>query len=105
MAVAKYPTYPVTFTENDELPEIPMTLKCTDLTGFTVTLHIARPDGSVLIKTATPVDLVQGAVKFVFVAGDLQAGFGQLAEIQYVNASAKAQTSPKFLINVEKEIA
>jgi len=99
------PKFPVCFVENDEKPALVATLVGQDLTGYTITLHVLRPDGTVLIKSATPIDLVQGHFQFVWIAGDLQAGFNQEVEIQFVDLSSKPLTSGLFLIDVRKEIA
>lgn len=77
---------------------------CTDLTGYTITLHIDRPSG-VLVKTAVPLEINQGRFKFTWELGDLEEGLGQLAEIQVVTPGGLPQTSPKFLIDVFPEIA
>ncbi len=100
------PKFPYCWAENDELPELVCTLLDTDLTTFTsITLHMQRPDGTVLVKPATGIDLTQGHFKFAWSAGDLQKGFNQPCEVQFINASGQPSTGPKFLIDVRGEIA
>ncbi len=98
------PIFPVTFTEGDRRPEINGTLCGVDLTGHTITLHVDRPT-TVLVKSATAVDLTQGQFKFEWSASDLVAGCGQLAEVQIVDTAGKPLTSKKFIINVNEQIA
>lgn len=99
------PKFPHCWVENDEFPELEVTLLDQDLTGFTVTLHLRRGDGSILVKTATAIDLAQGHVKFVWAPGDLVAGFNQEAEIQFVDAGGKPLTGPLFLMDVRREVS
>ncbi len=74
------------------------------VSDYTITLHLKRPDGTVLVKAAT--DLGGSKGQFQFAAGDLQAGLQQLAEVQSVNiATSRPQTSTKFFIDVEEELA
>lgn len=99
------PTFPFCWVEGDEFPEMVLTLQDQDLTGFTVTLHLRRVDGTVLVKTATPIELTQGHFKFSWAPGDLVAGFNQEAEVQFVDGGGKPLTSPQFLMNVREQIA
>jgi len=99
------PKFPFAWVEGDEYPEMVCTFQDQDLTGFTVTLHLRRKDGSVLVKTATPIDIAQGHFKFSWAAGDLVAGLNQEAEIQFVDGGGKPLTSKLFLIDVREEIA
>ena len=99
------PKFPFCWVEGDCFPEMVCTLQDQDLTGFVVTLHLRRKDGSVLIKPATPIDIVQGHFKFSWVVGDLVAGTNQEAEIQFVDAGGKPLTSKLFAMDVRKEIA
>lgn len=104
MSSSTLPRIPL--TAGDRLPE----MICTDEdgvdhTGYTITLHVERPDDTVLIRTAVPIDLTQGRWKFTWDPGDLIAGLGQLAEIQRVTPGGLPLTSEKFLLDVEREIA
>ena len=96
---------PYCWVEGDCFPEMFCTLEDQDLTGFTITLHLRRKDGSVLIKSATPVDLLQGHFKFSWVLGDLIVGRNQEGEIQFVDGGGKPLTSKLFLMDVRREIA
>lgn len=94
------------YTANDRLPEIVCKDDdCTDLTAYTITLHLERPDDTVLVKAAVPLAIDQGQFKFTWAAGDLIAGLGQLAEIQFVTPGGLPETSVKFLIDVSRELA
>jgi hypothetical protein len=99
------PKIPYCFVENDLLPEPVFVLLDTDLTDYTVTLHLKRGDDSVLIKAATPMDLTQGQFRFVWGLGDLQAGVNQQGEIQFVSLSGDPLTSRLFLMDVREELA
>ena len=99
-------TLKTTFTEGDQLPEIVGVYKGVDLTGYTVTLHIARPDpAGVLVKIATLIDPTLGKLKFTWSVGDLVKGSQQLCEIQFTNTMGKPLTSKKFMIDVVPQIA
>ena len=93
------------FVEGDTLPELVGTYKGQDLSGYTITMHIARCDGTTLIKTATPIDLTQGQFKFTWSATDHIAGKGQKAEIQFVTPGAEPLPVQGITINVSKAIA
>ncbi len=104
--MSQAPKFPFCWVENDELPDLVCTLVDQDLTAFAgIDLHLRRPDGTVLVKAAVAIDLVQGHFKFLWVAGDLQAGRNQEAEIQFTNAIGQPLSSPIFLLDVRKEIA
>ena len=97
--------FPFCWVENDEFPEMVCTLEDQDLTGFTITLHVRRNDGTVLVKAATPIDLTQGHFKFSWAPGDMVFGFNQESEIQFVDGGGKPLTSKLFLLDVRKELA
>lgn len=103
--VPEIPTYPHVFTEGDRLPEIKAVLKDVDLTGYTVQLHLLQPDDTLVTRTAIPVALTDGSVKFDWAVGNLVAGSKQLCEIEFVDSGSRPMTSRKFFINVEKGIA
>ena len=75
-----------------------------DLTGYTVTLHLKRPDASVVIKPAIILDAANGLFKFTFDATDLVAGECQLAEVQFV-VGADVTSSEQFTLNVDEQLA
>ncbi|MHA2248276.1 MAG: BppU family phage baseplate upper protein [Candidatus Hodarchaeales archaeon] len=77
-----------------------------DVTGWTIKLHIKRPSThTVLTITATLSDPSNGIFQFDWSAGDMIAGQGQQAEIEFTNLTPITFTSPLFLINVRDEIA
>lgn len=92
------------WTAGDLLPEITCALNGVNITGYTITLHIARPT-TVLVKTATIIDAPTGLFKFAWSSGDLVAGALQLCEIEIVDGSSRPLTSQKFTINVDPQIA
>jgi len=98
------PRFPFCWVEGDQLPEMVMTFQDQDLTGFAITMHLRRKDGSVLVKTATPIDLVQGHFKISWAPGDLVEGVNQEAEFQFVNPAGQPLTSRVFLIDVRAQI-
>jgi hypothetical protein len=96
------------FVEGDQRPDLVMTLKGTDLTGYTVILRIRRPaPAAVLEKPAIEIDYQAAFSKFKFVwdAGDLVGGCDQLCEVQFTDTLGKALTSRRFLIDVQPAIA
>jgi hypothetical protein len=99
------PKFPHCWVEGDRLPAMTCTLVDKDLTAYTVTLHLRRIDGTVLIKAATAIDLEQGHFSFDWAEGDLVAGYNQEAEVQFVDGDDKPLTSKLFLIDVRPEIA
>lgn len=99
------PEFQPTYAEGDTLPEIVMVLKDADLTDVTVTMHLEKPDGTILVKPATMVDAPKGKFKIEWVVGDLVAGMGQRAEVQFVTVGGDVGTSGLFLINVREELA
>lgn len=99
------PVFSYTFTEGDQLPEIAGVLDDTDITGFTITLHLRKPDGTIAVIPAIILVAASGTFKFAWGATDLKAGLGQECEVQFINASSLALTSPKFIINVDEELA
>jgi len=104
MSVCDLPTFPVTYTAGDTGPAIAGTLTDTDISSYTITLHMERPTG-VLTKTATIVDGPQGKFSVAWAAGDLVAGTGQITEIQFVDGVGEIVTSKKFRIDVDRQLA
>ena len=105
MAANATQTFPLEFVEGDRLPEIGGVIDGTDITGYAITLHLKRPGTTVLTIPATILDAPAGRFKFPWGVGDLVAGNGQEAEVQVVNGASLPETSPKFLLNVRKQIA
>lgn len=100
------PKFNFCWVEGDTLPPIVADQDdLGDMTGFTITLHLQRPDGTTLIIAATPIDLTQGQYQFDWSVGDLQAGYDQLAEIQTIDLAANPLTSELFTIDVRPQLA
>lgn len=95
------PKLPHAYAEGDQLPAITGFIEETDLTGYAVTLRLQRPDGSVVVKAGTLVDAASGMFSFAWAAGDLLAGAGQLAEVEFKDGSNQQLTSHKFTVDVE----
>jgi hypothetical protein len=91
----------VVATEEDD-PSTPV-----DITGYTITLHMARPNGSLLSKPAVITNPTAGEFRFEWVTTDLLAGC-QNVEIQLISPSNEIETFPKgddiIALNVRKEI-
>lgn len=71
------------------------------VSDHTIELHIDRPDGTELIKTAS--DLGGSQFQFTWDVGDLIAGSGQLARL-YVTPTATGEREsipPGLLLDVE----
>lgn len=96
--------HPWIFTANDQKPPLAFEYTDQDLTGYTIYFRMLRPDGTVLQKTATPIDLTIGKGEFRWAAGDLQPGYSQLCEIEFVDPEGQNLTSPQFLIDVKEEL-
>lgn len=96
------PKFPHVFSEGDQLPELLGVLKGVDLTNYTVTLRLDRPEpAGVLVKIAQMVDAAQGMFKFVWDSTDLVAGIAQEASITFTDASNRPLTGPKrFVLDV-----
>ena len=98
------------YTANDTLPALFRThpTQGTDITLFTITFRMRRPDGTKLIKT-TPtqvkiIDGPKGEFKIVWSAGDLQHSENlQEAEIEYDSTDGR-QTEGPIWLKVRKQI-
>ena len=103
------PKLPTEFVAGDQRPDLAMVLQGTDLTDHTVELRIARPDGTTLVKAATPVTYAtkQSSFKFTWDASDLQAGCDQQCEVKITTPpgdGSKPLTSRRFLIDVRAPV-
>ena len=93
----------VTWREGDTEPPITFTLAGgLQVSAFTITLHIRRPDGTLLVKTAA--DLGGSNGEFTWAAGDLQAGMNQRAEISSDDGAGAVFTWPPFLMDVDERV-
>jgi len=98
------------FVENDLLPFLDVEWEDQDITGFDIKLHIRKPNGLTVTKTAVIDDAnagnVVGVARFHFewTAGDLIAGESS-AEIEVFDALLKNETFQGLVLKVSKEIA
>jgi hypothetical protein len=76
----------------------------TNITGWSITLRIKRPSQPVLSKLATIVDGPAGDFSFEFAAGDLVAGEGQEAEIEFDDNAGGVFTLADLQFNVREEL-
>lgn len=92
-----------TYTVGDLSPDLAGTLNYS-IAGHTLTLAIKRPDASLLVKTAVidsdGSDGENAVFRFVWQAGELQAGLRQICQFFDTDASARRLSSPKFFLNV-----
>lgn len=93
----------IEWREGDTLPEIGFVLPDgEDVAGFTITLRLERPDGT--IETRAAIDLGGSKGKFDWAADSLQAGLNQRAEILRIDGSLDEFTSPPFLIDIQPRV-
>lgn len=98
------PKFPHVYTEGDTLPPIPAVRRGINLTGFTITLRMARNNGTSLVKTPLLiVDALQGEFLIEWVAADLVPGLDQGVDIEFVDPGG-IQTSRRFFIDVKEKI-
>lgn len=95
--------FPRRWTEGDTRPVLIGVKRNTNLTGYTITLHMERRT-STLIKSATITDAANGKFQVTWSIGDLLEG-NNLSEIQFIDTGAEITTSRKFILPVDKEIA
>ena len=96
-------TLPHRYTEGDTLPELGGFLSNTDLTGYTVTLNMDRPDGTVLSRPATLTDPANGLFKIDWAATDLIAGTCQLTTLRFTSPSGEVETE-RFYVDVARKL-
>lgn len=97
--------FPYAFTAGDRYPQINGALANTDISGWTITLVMQRPDPNPLLTiSATISDGPGGVFTFPWGAGDLVEGFGQLTEVKMVNGAGLLQTSAQFTVDVEASL-
>ena len=93
----------VTWREGDTEPSIPFTLHGgLQVSAFTITLHLRRPDGTLLVKAAAGLGGSNG--EFVWDDGDLQAGQNQRAEVSSDDGAGAVFTWPAFTIDVDSRV-
>jgi len=105
--------HPHVFAEGDQLPELDGSLASTDLTTFTIEFTLDRPDGSTILKSTATSGVTflafsggNSTFKITWLPTDLQAGYGQEAQLRFIDSSGKAQTVKNFLLDVKpKKVA
>ena len=96
--------FPHVYTEGDTLPPIPAVRRGINLTGFTLTLRMARNNGIALVKTPLLiVDAPQGEFLIEWISTDLVPGCDQPVDIEFVDPGG-VQTSKRFFIDVKEKI-
>lgn len=93
-----------TFTVGDTAPALTGTTNA-DLTGATLAAHIRKPDGTVLTKTATATDAVNGAWSSAWAAGELDQHGRHMVELQVTFAGGLIQTFGPTYYYVQEQIA
>jgi TATA-box binding protein (TBP) (component of TFIID and TFIIIB) len=102
--------YVLDFVEGDLLPNVVVQLEGEDITDFDIKLHVRKPNGTKITKTAVideaNVDNLVGVAEFHFewAAGDLVAGESK-AEIELFDAASNNETFPGLILRVAEEIA
>ena len=99
----------VHLVEGDLLPWIDVEWENEDITGFTILLHVRKPNGTRFSKPAVIDDAnVGGAASaffhFEWAAGDLCAGDSS-AEIEIFDTLGRNETIQELILSVAKEIA
>ena len=97
------------FVENDLLPWLEVEWENEDITGFTIRLHVRKPNGLRFTRDAVVDDANVGGAgsalfHFEWLAGDLCCG-ESTAEIEVFDAGSLNETFPKMILKVSKEIA
>jgi len=98
------------FVENNLLPNISVEWKDQDITGYTILLHVRKPNGLKFTKTAVIDDANTGNVSgiamfhFEWSAGDLVAGKSD-AEIEVFDVSSKNETFKGLILDVDEALA
>lgn len=99
------------FVENDLLPWLDAEWQNEDITGYTIRLHVRKPNGLRFTRDAVIDDANVGApdggsalFHFEWQAGDLCYG-ESTAEIEVFDAGALNETFPQMILKVAKEIA
>ena len=93
-----------TFTTGDTAPALTGTVNA-NLTGAAVELHLRKPDGTTLTKTAQVTDPATGAWSYAWQVGDLDAAGVWEVEAQVTYSDATVQTFGPQRFVVVPEIA
>lgn len=98
----------INFVENDLLPWIDVEWEGEDISGFTIYLHVRKPNGTRFSRTAIIDDPNLGGANsaffhFEWLAGDLVAG-DSTAEIEIFDTSNSNETIQELVLHVAKEI-
>lgn len=81
----------LTLTSGDTAPTLTGTVSAV-LTGATLSVHIKRPDKTVLTKVGTIVDAAAGTWSTPWTVGDLAQIGSHLVEVQVTFSDARIQT-------------
>ena len=98
-----------TFVQGDTAP--PLTGACTtagqpaDMTGATGTVHVRKPDGTVLSRTATWTSQAQGAWSLTWQPGDLDTPGAYQAEVEVTYTGGAVQTFGPVSFYVQPQLA
>ena len=93
----------------DLLPYLYIELELEDITGWTITLNVSRPDGTRIQRTAIVVapnvgGLGNAEFYFDWAVGDLMQGENH-AEVELFNTLGENQTFKGIIIRVSDEIS
>jgi hypothetical protein len=102
-----------TFTRGDTAPDLTGTCNSVaagvttpaNLTGATATLHIARPNGTVLTVTASIVSPTAGTWAYTWVTGDLSVTGVHNLEVQVTYSNGRVQTFGPQSFEVTDQLA
>jgi len=81
----------MTFTTGDTGPALAGSINA-NLTGATATVHIRRPDRTVITKPATITDAANGGWSIDWATGDLSIRGKHYVEVEVTFSSGKIQT-------------
>jgi hypothetical protein len=79
------------YTVGDTFPNLTGTVSA-DLTGATLSVHVARPDGTVFSHAATAVSPTAGTWTMAFSAGDISLEGVYRVEVEVTFSNGKVQT-------------
>ena len=93
-------------TVGDTLPSYDVTVNATDITGFTIQMHVQKPNGTtVFSRTAIIVDGPNGLARFVFITGNFDVSGNYKAEIEITDAGSDNETFGNIVIKVRPQFA
>ena len=93
-------------TVGDILPSYDVTVTGTDITGFTIQMHVQKPDGTtVFTRTAVIVDGPNGLARFTFTASNFDVNGNYKAEIEITDIGSNNETFGDIVIKVRPQFA